>query len=503
MPRSLPRRPRAARRPATLLPLLPLLAALAACEARSVAPEPPPPWHIAIVSGDLQTTSVTLPLPEPLTVRVTDDAGQPAAGIEVRWRLLEGGGLVEPHITESDAQGLATATLLLGSQPTQHLVLAEVEGGRSVTFRAYAEVIFASVAAGWRHSCALTTVGRAWCWGGNPHGQLGTPDTEPRLAPTLVESDARFASLSAGWSHTCALTEEGEAWCWGANGEGQLGDGTTRSRGRPQPVSGGLRFERLVTSYVNTCGLTADGDAWCWGAHNVGQAGTGPVTSTCGDGVNHCVLEPTPVAGEHTFVDITMGESHGCGIDDAGVAWCWGWNTWGEVGAGTYGGVFDAPVEVTPARDAGDVHFTAIEAGSLRTCALDDAGAALCWGNNADGALGLEAWPWHLAEPRHVAGALTFTDLALGQSYICGAQPDGTLACWARLIGQAGARAAQPTPQTLNPLPDDISFGVAHACGMIGSEIWCWGRNAEGQLGTGEAGGEEAQPVRLSWGGSR
>ncbi|MBL8989695.1 MAG: hypothetical protein JNJ80_25725 [Gemmatimonadetes bacterium] len=49
-----------------------------------------------------------------------------------------------------------------------------------------------------------------------------------------------LATIAAGTRHTCAVTTGGMTYCWGFDGDGQLGRG--RVLDRPTAVAGGLRF---------------------------------------------------------------------------------------------------------------------------------------------------------------------------------------------------------------------------------------------------------------------
>ena len=94
-----------------------------------------------------------------------------------------------------------------------------------------------AVAAGEAHTCALTTTGSAYCWGGNDYGQLGTGAEGDRAIPTRVAADGiAFRALSTGAYHTCGLATNGDAYCWGSNRYSQLGDGTTTDRWQPVRV---------------------------------------------------------------------------------------------------------------------------------------------------------------------------------------------------------------------------------------------------------------------------
>jgi alpha-tubulin suppressor-like RCC1 family protein len=132
-----------------------------------------------------------------------------------------------------------------------------VEGGRT----------FSALSAGTRHTCALTEDGRAWCWGENGRGQAGVAGGGVIVDGGVpVSSDARFVAIAAGWAHTCALDETGRAWCWGANRHGQLGTSGTdeEPHPRPVPVAGERQFASLSASF-RTCALDDQQNVFCWG----------------------------------------------------------------------------------------------------------------------------------------------------------------------------------------------------------------------------------------------
>jgi alpha-tubulin suppressor-like RCC1 family protein len=86
-----------------------------------------------------------------------------------------------------------------------------------------------AIAAGWRHTCALTSDGDIKCWGSNHDGQLGDRTGIDRKAPVeVLMVPGRSIAIAAGGQHTCAMDSRAIT-CWGDNEDGQLGDGTFRN----------------------------------------------------------------------------------------------------------------------------------------------------------------------------------------------------------------------------------------------------------------------------------
>jgi alpha-tubulin suppressor-like RCC1 family protein len=190
----------------------------------------------------------------------------------------------------------------------------------------------------------------------------------------------------------------------------------------------------LATGNFHTCALALNGAAYCWGFNSHGQLGNGTTTDA---------FSPTAVSGGHTFVRLAAGGESTCGLTVTGTAYCWGGNYWGQLGTGSISGPGDCiyvgqSCSTTPVPVATSLAFTAITAGELssepngHTCGLTASGMGYCWGSNWIGSLGigLPATTSFVPTPTALTGSIAFVALVAGEDHTCGLTAGGIAYCW-------------------------------------------------------------------------
>jgi alpha-tubulin suppressor-like RCC1 family protein len=276
---------------------------------------------------------------------------------------------------------------------------------------------FRYVSAGGQHTCGLTTDDRAYCWGFGVLGQLGDGSTTNRSTPVAVAGGRRFRGVSAGRGHSCAVTQFDRAFCWGSNNLGQLGDGTNSDRPSPVRVkAAGLLFHQVSAGASYTCGVTTGSLAYCWGSNFDGQLG---------DGTKIGRSKPVAVYGGRLFRQVSAGEFHTCGVTRGQRAYCWGLNKQGQLGNGN----LEYPRRLRPVAVAGGLQFDAVNAGRYHTCGVTADDLAYCWGWNTSGQLG-DGTNVSRSTPVAVVGALQFTDVGTGAAHSCGVTTGSLAYCW-------------------------------------------------------------------------
>ncbi|MHB1297821.1 MAG: RCC1 domain-containing protein [Gemmatimonadaceae bacterium] len=286
---------------------------------------------------------------------------------------------------------------------------------------------FVEITVGGLGACALDSERAAYCWGANQMGEVGDGSYLAKRGPAAVVGGHRWKMIAAGGTHVCGIALDDRTYCWGNQFRGALGNGL-RDGSNPQPVEvlGGLTFASVYAGPARSCGLTADGDAYCWGVNDYGQLGDGEPPEPG----KHSAA-PSRVVGGLRFASLGVGGT-ACGVTHDALAYCWGWNPYGQLGDGT------TVNSSSPVRVAGNLRWASLSVGNAHSCGLTTDGAAYCWGSNVRGQFGNGSTE-DASTPQLIAGAGTYVALATGGNHTCGLTAAGTARCWGQNnYGQVG-----------------------------------------------------------------
>lgn len=303
------------------------------------------------------------------------------------------------------------------------------------------------------------------------------------MAP--VSSGSDIVQFGFGGAR-CSLTNGGAVDCLGDNNtDGQIGNGKTDDQGSPRPVrviAHGARKVILGGSY--TCAIVGDA-LRCWGeipsrkdialkpvtliAHGVvdATAGGDRVCAIVGTAVK-CIGDGAQSTPETVIASdasrIAAGDHFACAVVHSALM-CWGEVPSYSIGASGF------VHEITPTSVI-EHGVSAVAAGAKHICAIVE-GALWCWGDNSHGQAGLHIPPM----PAPPANSIT----AGGQ--------------------QCRRDYPQPTCGIKHPVEvirSDVKSVVANGdqtCAVVGSALYCWGRNNAGQLGIASHGADVTKPT--------
>ncbi len=371
------------------------------------------------------------------------------------------------------------------------------------------------VSAGEHHTCAIHN-GALKCWGASFYGQIGNNPSVEAFGRTYTTSlEYHFArideisttarapetinmpnsqaptSIALGDFHTCAVAG-GAAYCWGRNHYGQLGIGNVT--GQPSPTAVNGLSSGVVAMYAgddHTCALNTSNALFCWGGNTYGQLGDGSTTHK---------LSPPASANFSGVSTAALGGQHTCVIKSGAVE-CAGNNAYGQLGNGT---TTDASTPVQAIASGA----TSVAAGDFHTCAVVS-GAVRCWGRNNHGQLGTNTLNDSPTPVQVIASGAS--QVFAGDLHTCALMTNGEVLCWGRnhrgqlgdgtlinkysptgVTGYSAAPGTLPPPfiATATPIPPGalaIAAGSRHTCALTNGSIKCWGANALGQLGNNSA----------------
>jgi prepilin-type N-terminal cleavage/methylation domain-containing protein len=359
------------------------------------------------------------------------------------------------------------------------------------------------LSAGSETTCVISSL-NDYCWGRNQIGQIGngTTDTATTASQTIFTgglSRLTVKSIASGDAHTCAIASDDKAYCWGYAGYGALGNNDTSSD-KTNPVAvefSGKTVKNIDTGDWHTCAVASDDKAYCWGSDMDGVLGN---AGSFVDNYTPLLVDTGALAGK-TVKSVTTGTSHTCAIASDDKAYCWGANSFGQLGDGTTDSS-EVPVEVNMPGDMAGKTIKAIGLGDRFTCMVASDDLPYCWGRDANGQLS------DSSQGTAVSGldgktvkALSVSD---GGGHVCVIASDDSVYCWGyNYAGQLGNGNTTSTsvPQHVDLSGKKATFiatGDLRTCIIADdTNTYCWGAQNYGALGNGLTSGNSLVPVQV------
>ncbi|AKU93794.1 regulator of chromosome condensation RCC1 [Labilithrix luteola] len=347
------------------------------------------------------------------------------------------------------------------------------------------------IAAGADSACVRMSDGTVRCWGSDIGHALGrSPDsTASTLSPAPVGGLTGVTQLSGSASYPgdvyCALRTGGEAVCWGSNDKGVLGRVVAgavdvESSPTPAPIEGLGTATGIFAGERVSCATHADGEVSCWGSNEAGQIPSLPRDAAALASATKFALgskgSALAVAGRGTIA-----------LTESGLV------SWGLSGTylGSQTGVLGREVS-WPASPPDKIELSwvsSITARGNRACALSN-GRVYCWG--AAPTVGADSvYPAPAGVEPKGEYALTVT---VGARAACSMLSNQTAVCWGdNAYGQLGGGDAEvrATPVVVKSLAGPpVRFAIMDTatCALLrDGNVQCWGQNDKGQLGSGTA----------------
>lgn len=219
----------------------------------------------------------------------------------------------------------------------------------------------------------VTTLSGPFCWGRNEPCAANpeTPGEDSIVPPARVPWGNTADRVIVGERFACVTRDADGPYCWGANDEGQQGTAVAQE---DCAISPGAPFNlgNVTTHLGNHSCAPSGGDVACWGSNSAGQIGSDPKERE--------VVPPVAVEIVGDPTEIALGVSISCALS-LGDWYCWG---------ATFPGF--APMSHLPTAQPGIEGLVSLSLGESHGCGIDSAtGYVFCFGNDDAGMTGNES----------------------------------------------------------------------------------------------------------------
>jgi alpha-tubulin suppressor-like RCC1 family protein len=223
-----------------------------------------------------------------------------------------------------------------------------------------------------------------WTSGLGIYGELARGDrvSNSPLALATRLLGVTIRSVACGDFHVLAVSDAGQLFSWGDNQYGQLGLGDRRNRVRVTAVLVPFVVRKAACGAQHSALLSAQGHVYTFGNGRNHRLGHGSL-----------LMERSPrrllggsLSPKTKFVDVSCGGLHTLLCDEAGVAYSFGWNKYGQLGIGA--SVLYAPHATRIIDPLQEKHIVRVEAGRNHSMFLSDKGRVYSCGMGTMGQTG-------------------------------------------------------------------------------------------------------------------
>ena len=254
-----------------------------------------------------------------------------------------------------------------------------------------------------------------------------------------------------------------------------------------------LTFVQVSAGVEHACGVTTDGKAWCWGANQFGELGIPARTRPTRAARGPAASVRSPCRAGSGSATSSPARSSPAASPTMTEVFCWGRNDGGQLGTGS-----TAEGSSTPGQVAGNRMYRQVRAGIGNVaCAIATSRAAFCWGA---GRLGNGSNRSRV--PVQVSGDLAWAQLTVGANYTCGRTTASQAWCWgANNRGQLGNGTIDPSGIPVRSARGfsiaQIEAGSGHTCAvLVDARAFCWGDGVG--VGDGSGTGRRLNPTPVA-----
>lgn len=237
-----------------------------------------------------------------------------------------------------------------------------------------------------------------------------------------------------------------------------------------------LTIRSVALSCYAGCMVLSDGKVRCWGSRDNGILGDGEVPS------DDLYREPVEVVGLPKIQSVSMGCRHACALSEQGEVFCWGANSFGELGDGSGLSWRLAPA---PTPILSGISRLAVAPWRSSCAVRADDGAVLCWGKEYSADFG-DINPVNVPTP--VPGLAGISSLAASSQVACAYGEK--ISCWGWSVA-TGTNQGGPSPamfpSAMKPEFLGESDSAVYAFSEDGARVFAWGADDNlGLLGAGK-----------------